>query len=129
VMNATYTRVFADATGVSHFADLDVRLVPGFAVPPAAPLQIAPFLTVSECSWVGGAPDWKEIAHPAPGRVLFVILKGETETTAGDGTVRKFGPGSVILLEDTWGTGHSSRVTDPEGCLSLIFTLPDATRT
>ena len=128
-MNATYTRLFADETGTSHFEDLNVRLIPGFAVPPAAPLQVAQFIMVSECSWVGGTPDWKGIAHPAPRRVLFVILQGETETTAGDGTVRKFGPGSVILLEDIWGTGHSSRVTGADGFLSLVFTLPDPTNT
>jgi hypothetical protein len=125
-MLATYTRLFADEAGISHFEDLDVRLVPGFAVPPAPPLQVAQFIMVSECSWAGAPPDWNGIAHPAPRRLLFVGLQGEVEVTAGDGTVRRFGPGSVSLVEDTWGTGHSSRVTGAGEALSLVFTLPDA---
>ena len=125
-VHATYTRLFADDSGVSRFEDLDVRLLPGFFVPPAEPLHVAQFVTTSRCSWVGGLPDWNGgAAHPAPGRVLFVILQGEAETTAGDGTVRRFIPGSVILVEDTWGTGHSSRVTSAGGFLGLVFTLPD----
>jgi hypothetical protein len=123
---ATYTRLFADDSGVSHFEDLDVRLLPGFSVPPAEPLHVAQFMMTSQCSWVGGTPGWKgDVAHPAPHRVLFIILQGETETTAGDGTIRRFKAGSVILLEDTWGSGHSARVTGPDGFLSLVFVLPD----
>jgi hypothetical protein len=125
-MRATYTRLFADESGVSHFEDLDVGLLSGFAVPPAEPLQLAQFMMTSQCSWVGGTPDWRgDVAHPAPRRDLFVILQGETETTAGDGTIRRFKPGSVIVLEDTWGSGHSSRATGADGFLSLVFVLPD----
>jgi hypothetical protein len=127
-VRATYSRLFADNTGVSHIEDLNIGLLPGFSAPPAEPLQVAKFVMTSQCSWVGGTPDWKgDVAHPSPGRVLFVILQGETEVTTGDGAIRRFGPGSVILLEDTWGGGHSSRVTGADGFLSLVFALPDPT--
>lgn len=121
-MRASYTRLFADATGVSHFEDLDVELLPGFAAPPAEPLHVAEFLSTAQCSWLGGTPAWKgDVPHSVPRRLLFVYLTGESEITAGDGTARRFGPASVLLAEDTWGTGHTTRIIAEGVC--LIFTL------
>jgi hypothetical protein len=37
-------------------------------------------------------------------------LSGELEVEVSDGEIRRFGPGSVILVEDTSGKGHVSRV-------------------
>jgi hypothetical protein len=126
-MRATYTRLSTDASGVSRFADVAVELLPGFAVPPAEPLNVADFMLTGRCSWIGGTPDWRGATmHPVPRRTLCVVVKGEIEITAGNGEIRLFGPGSVILAEDTTGTGHSSRVTGSDDSLSLFFSLPEA---
>ena len=37
-------------------------------------------------------------------------IAGELEVEAGDGERRRFGPGSVVLLEDVSGKGHFTRV-------------------
>jgi hypothetical protein len=124
-MLGSYTRLFADAEGVSHFENVEVGLSPGFAAPPAEPAYFAPFAMTVGCVWVGALPGWKgDVPHPVPRRTLFVYLRGETEITASDGTVRRFGPGNVLLAEDVRGAGHTSKVTATE-CIGLAFTLPE----
>jgi hypothetical protein len=127
-MRAYYTRLFTDDGGVSRFEDLDVELAPGFAVPPAEPLHSAPFLPTESSFWVGGPPAWRgDAPHPAPRRQIFITLRGEFQITAGDGTVRRFPTGSVLVLEDTTGTGHSTRITSGEDCIVFAVGLPKAT--
>ena len=43
----------------------------------------------------------------------MVKLAGETEIIARDADRRQIGPGTVVLLEDTTGKGHHSRVLGP----------------
>ena len=52
-MRTSYARLFADENGVSHFQDVDIELIPGFAAPPAEPLHFAPLMNVEKCSLVG----------------------------------------------------------------------------
>lgn len=108
-MRTSYARLFADENGVSHFQDVDIELIPGFAAPPAEPLHFAPLMSVEKCTLVGATPEWRgDAPHPVPRRMLTIVLKGSFEITAGDGTVREFNSGDIILGEDTWGTGHST---------------------
>jgi uncharacterized cupin superfamily protein len=37
------------------------------------------------------------------------VLEGEFEVSASDGETRRFGAGSVLLVEDTTGKGHMTR--------------------
>lgn len=111
MQQARYTRLYADENGESHFEELEVELVPTDFAPPAAPLNIARFLPTAESTWVGAFPDWGgDPPHPTPRRQIFCTVQGEYEVTASDGAVRRFSPGSVLLLEDTWGKGHSTRI-------------------
>lgn len=126
-MHASYTRLFADPDGVSRFEDLTMDLAPGFAVPPAEPLYAAPFLSLGQARWVGGTSDWKgEAAHPVPRRMLVIPILGAFEVTAGDGTTRRFKPGDVLLAEDTWGTGHASRLMKEGPSINLFIDIADA---
>ena len=124
-MRAEYTRLYADASGASHFADLDIELGPGFAVPPAEPLHRAQFLAPESTFWIGAPTKWKgDTPHPAPKRAIFITARGEYEVTASDGSVRRFPSGSVLLLEDTTGQGHSTRITSSEDCFVFAIGLP-----
>lgn len=123
-MRATYTRIYADDDGISHFEELAIELLPGYVPHPADPLHVAAFHKTEKCSWIGGPPGWDgEAPHPSPGRVLYVTLRGGARITAGDGISRDFLPGDVLLAEDTWGSGHSAEVTGPDGFISLVFAL------
>ena len=125
-MQATYTKLFADAGGVSHFEDVTLPMPLGFAVPPAEPLNVAQIGPAAMVSLIGGSPNWKgDAAHPTPRRLLFVFLQGEVQVTASDGTARRFHAGDVLLAEDTTGQGHSSRITGTEEWRAVVVTLAD----
>jgi hypothetical protein len=46
--------------------------------------------------------------HRAPRRQWVVPLRGEFQVTVSDGTSRRFGPGDLILVTDTTGSGHAT---------------------
>ncbi len=48
--------------------------------------------------------------HPVPKRQYVITLSGQVEIETGAGTIRRFGPGDVMLAEDTTGRGHITRV-------------------
>lgn len=56
--------------------------------------------------------------------MLVVVVSGKHEVIAGDGTVRSFKAGDVTICEDTWGTGHSSRII--EDLIGLFIDLSEA---
>jgi quercetin dioxygenase-like cupin family protein len=64
---------------------------------------------------------WDGSWHPTPVRQLIVCLAGQFEMTVGDGRSRRFGPGEMILLEDTHGQGHVTKVVGSRDveCLSV----------
>lgn len=83
--------------------------VPGIPLVDSAEPQPATALRFSRVSG-GYDSDW----HPAPRRQFVLILSGVLEVTVGDGETRRFGPGSVVFVEDTDGQGHQSRALGTE---------------
>ena len=129
-MRAAYARIFTDTRGVSCFEDLEVELVQDFAVPPAEPVHTAEFLTGDGGTfWIGAPPNWKgDALHPAPRRMIFITVRGEYEVTTSDKVVRRFPIGRVLIVEDTTGSGHSTRITSTEDVLVFAVGLPAATQ-
>ena len=124
-MRAQYSRLFADANGASRILDVEEQLTVGFAAPPAEPLDIAPFLAPESTFWLGAPTDWKgDAKHPAPRRALFVTVRGEYQVTTSDGLARRFPAGSVLIVEDTTGEGHSTKITSTEDCYVFCVGLP-----
>ena len=119
-----YVRLFADEVGASHFEEVAVDLGPVDFSPPAPPLHLAALFPASQCDLVGAPAGWDGQAwHPTPRRQLFCTLRDEYEVTASDGVVRRFPVGSLLLLEDTTGTGHATRLTGGGDVLILAVTL------
>ena len=48
--------------------------------------------------------------HPAPRPQYIITLSGAVEIETGDGTVKRFGKGDIMLADDTTGRGHITRV-------------------
>lgn len=112
------TRIYTGADNRSHFEDLDIPLGPaGYG----SETQFIPSLGVAfRENRVGDFLDF----HPAPSRQLVVTVFGVGEIECGDGARRRFGPGDIMLADDTTGHGHITR--EIEGPRRAIFIrLPD----
>ncbi|MEZ5559079.1 MAG: hypothetical protein R3E86_11155 [Pseudomonadales bacterium] len=109
-------RIYTGADGRSHFEDLEVDLEDRGASGRISPLWPGPGVMFRE---VGG--DYALGYHNAPRRQLVVNLTGQVEIEVGDGSVRRLGPGSILLAEDLDGQGHISRAVDgePRSCLFI----------
>lgn len=106
-----YARVFADASGETHFDEIELSMAPVDFAPPAAPLDYAPLGPAAAVSLIGGDASWRGDAfHPAPARQLMLFLRGGASVTASDGETRQLRAGEILLLEDTDGIGHSTRL-------------------
>jgi hypothetical protein len=56
--------------------------------------------------------------------MIFVTVQGEYQIKANDGATRNFPLGSLLLIEDTTGVGHATRITSPEDTIVLAVGLP-----
>jgi hypothetical protein len=120
-----YVRVYTDSNGETHFADIEVGFTMVEFAPPAPPLSVSAFSPVSRFGFISAPPGWFGDWHPAPKRQFIFYLAGEIEAEVSDGEVRRFGPGSVTLVEDTSGKGHISRVVGSDEVLGVVVQLDD----
>jgi hypothetical protein len=104
-----YVRLYADEQGESHFEDVQVSMTTTGFAPPAPPLDISEFVGARRFAFLRAPAGWFGDWHPAPARQFLVVLEGEFEVSASDGETRRFGAGSVLLVEDTTGKGHMTR--------------------
>ena len=124
-MRTNYTRLFADGDGESHFEDVTVELVLATFAPATPPMGVSSSMAAMESAFIGGPSGWIGDWHVSSARNLFVVLSGEWEIEASDGSVRKFSPPDVLLAEDTSGRGHRSRVISQEDSLALVVRLTE----
>ena len=120
-----YVRVYADAAGASHFEDVTLPMQAVDFAPPAPPLDVSAFAPAAAYGFVGSPPGWYGDWHPTPRRQIIFYLTGEVEAETSDGEVRRFGPGSVTLVEDTRGKGHRSRNVGTGEVVTAVVQLPD----
>ncbi|MGO4307434.1 cupin domain-containing protein [Cupriavidus sp. RAF12] len=105
-----FQRLFADGDGESHLAALTVDTTTRDFAPPARPFDVSAFSTATRQGFLHLPADWSGDLHPSPIRMWIFLLTGEMEFTASDGNRCFLRPGSALLLEDTHGKGHVSRV-------------------
>ena len=120
-----YVRIYADSSGESHFEDVEVAFSPIPATPPALPILISPFTPAAQLAFVRCPPGEDSGWETAPCRQFLFLLAGENETEVSDSEVQHFGPGSIVLLEDTRGKGHNGRFVGTEDALVALLELRD----
>ena len=120
-----YARLFADDSGESHFDDIEIKFTATGYIPSAAPLDLSAPLPASQVAFMRAPAGWASEFHVSSARSMFVVLSGEWEVTASDGEARRFAVGSALLVEDTTGTGHSSRVVCDTESVAAVVGLPD----
>lgn len=114
------TRIYSDAEGHTHFADLQVPLSP------AGPIgSLSENYKVENLIFREVVPEYDYEFHRAPARQFIILLDGELEIETSLGEKRTFGPGEILLVEDTEGKGHRSRNLLPVKRKSVFITLAE----
>src|ERR1700728_4159396 len=95
-----YVRLYADAKGITHFADEQLVLTRAGA---------------------GDSPEQRLFVNRLGDlkSVMFAKLK------AGDGEKRRVAPGQFMLLEDLTGQGHQTRAVGDEDHVALALPVPE----
>ena len=105
-----YSVLESDAQGVTYFRNEEPAWSPysieGVFQSAMRPASGFGFLRLS----AGNFQDW----HTAPGKRFVVMVAGRMEVEAGSGERREFAAGSVLLVTDTEGQGHRTRVLGDE---------------
>lgn len=119
----TYTRLYADEAGESHFEEIEIDLTMTEYAPPAPPLELSAITPAKQFGFMQAPAGWSSDWHLSAARSVFFVLSGEWEVTASDGESRRFPAGSVLRAEDATGKGHSSRVVSDS--LAAMVQLED----
>jgi hypothetical protein len=100
-------RIFADADGVAR---VERRAVPLAADASGRPTSAR--FSAREFFFRDTPVEHDRGKHRAPQRQLIVVLGGIGEIVLDDGSVHRFGPGDLVLAENTTGGGHVTRNVD-----------------
>jgi len=94
-----FVRIYAGDDGQSHFEELDA----GEGATLFSQIQRATSILFRNHQ-LSHLFEW----HRAPRRQYVITLSGSVDIRIGDGTVKTFGPGEVLLAEDLAGQGHTA---------------------
>ncbi|MGO9931032.1 MAG: hypothetical protein ACLPV8_04370 [Steroidobacteraceae bacterium] len=118
----SYVHVYADAAGASHFREEHFDFTPGRDNASSIHVLEAKGGATLLRLKAGAVEDW----HNAPRAWFLIVLQGASEVTTSDGQVRHFGPGSVVLLDDTTGKGHQTRAVGKIAHIAAVIPIADA---
>ncbi len=112
------TRLYTGPDGEAHFEDMDIPLKHGGPIGRLSDRIPATGIVFRETG-----PDYDYDWHNAPRRQFIIMLDGSVDIEVGDGSKRRFGPGDILLVEDTTGHGHISRAVNNQTRHSIFVTL------
>ena len=121
--NITYSIIYADSAGESHFKTGEAELSETDYAPPAPPLNVSTIHPANSYAFVSCPVDWYGDWHPTPKRQFFLYLAGEMEIEVSDGEVRRLRAGDILLVEDTSGKGHRSRSVGSTDVITMAIHL------
>lgn len=121
-----FPRIYEDAQGNSHFGETELIFELRDYAPPAAPISVSQVMKAENVTFISSPAGWFGDWHPAPRRQLIFVLVGELETEVSDGEKLLLRPGDFVLVEDTTGRGHRSRVVGDVRGLAAAIPLVDA---
>jgi len=120
-----YVRVYSDSIGETHFEDLEINLDKIDFAPPAPPIYTSDLISLASYGFLSVLPGWKSEWHPTPKRQFIIYLSGIVEAEVSDGEIRQFGPGSITLVEDTFGKGHKSKALGNDKIVLVVIQLDE----
>ena len=105
-MKKKIPRLYTGPDGKSRFEDIELQLECKLVIGGKS-ISVEPAgVTIIEND--GHDLDW----HSAKHRRFSIVVEGDCEIEAGDGTKRRFRPGDILLVDDTTGQGHYTRTVD-----------------
>ncbi|SMO58211.1 hypothetical protein [Gracilimonas mengyeensis] len=114
----TITRIYTGADNESHFEDFEIELEDAGDIG-----HLSERLDATGIIFRRTDPDYNYDWHNAPRRQYIIMLDGAVDVEIGDGTVRRFSTGDIVLVEDTTGRGHISRAVNNGPRTSVFITL------
>ena len=122
----TYTHLYSDANGVSHFKAEQLDFKPLPAANPSQSLTMHVLTGAQGATLLrlrqGAVEDW----HIAPRTQFLIAVQGESEVTAGDGKTMRLKPGDIMLMDDTKGNGHTTAAVGPQDHVALVVPVTAA---
>ena len=114
-------KVVTTEDGGSRFVDVDIEQTAAPVVPGVPSLLVSPPALVHEVVFVTMPTDVRSTEpHHAPNRQFAIVVDGEVEIETSDGERRTFSPGAFVLVEDTAGSGHVTRVLKSPASLMWV---------
>jgi hypothetical protein len=120
-----YVRLYSDADGESHFEDCTLDIHETVYAPPAPPLIVSGAVAARQFHILTCATGWYGDWHPAPARQFMMLMTGRVKVEVSNGEIREFGPGLLILVEDTEGCGHRTWNTGDTPFVFAVVRLED----
>ena len=118
----TILRIYSGTDGQSHIAEMPLAMQP-FVDTEGAHGEGTPLQHVQGITFRVSPPGYVLNWHCAPRRQYTITLAGEAEIEVGDGTVKRVGPGDVLLAEDLTGQGHITRVVGHQQRFYMVIPL------
>jgi uncharacterized cupin superfamily protein len=112
------TRIFCLDDGASAFEDIEIELTHSGTIG-----SLSKPYPVSSVVFRETPPEYDFDWHPAPHRQYIILLDGEIEIESRGGDKRRFRGGDILLVEDTWGSGHRTRTTNGKLRHSIFIRL------
>ena len=109
-----YLRIYADDNGCSHFETKRMNLEARDYAPPAPALNTSTLESADNYTFLELPVGWYGEWHPTPVRQWLIFMTGACEFEAGDGERAVSKAGDVVMLDDTSGQGHQTRVIGDE---------------
>ena len=121
----THARLVSDEAGESHFAVMTIEMSTRHFAPPAPAFDVSDLTHATQFGFLRVPGGFIGDLHPSPMRMWIFFLSGTMDFEASDGECRRYKPGDALLLEDTTGKGHLSRVIGDSPAVLAAVRLED----
>lgn len=112
------TRLYTGTDNESHFEDIEITLNNAGEIG-----KLSEKVNATGIIFRKTEPSYDYDWHNAPQRQYIIMLDGAVDVEIGDGTVRRFSTGDILLAEDITGRGHKSSAVNNEPRTSVFVTL------